>query len=147
MADNQLFPVYDLPQIPNTDAEDEIYRESVFFDFETGDFRRDGANRMTVASGRDAWIQWCEKVLRTERLTCLAYSEDIGTEFEEMQDLADRESVQSDIERTITEALMVHPATEYVAGFDFEDDGDGAICTFVVKGYPWEESKALSIRF
>ena len=50
------------------------------------------------------------------------------------------------IELTITEALMVHPATEYVKDFEFSHDGDGTWVSFVVKGYPWEEEERLSIR-
>lgn len=53
MANKQLFPVFDVPEI-NTPAqpEREHYRPSVFFDFTVGDFTRDGANRMVEASTR-----------------------------------------------------------------------------------------------
>ena len=147
MAGKQLFPVFELPQIPESDREDEIYRPSVYFDFYKGDFVRDGANRMVKAEGREAWIQWCLKTANTERMTCLAYSRDYGTEFEEiMKYHADRESREAEIERTIREALMVHPATEYVAGFEFKHEGDSTWCEFTVKGYPWEESELLSIK-
>lgn len=146
MAENQLFPVFDMPEIPDTEEAEETYRPSVYFDFYKGDFVRDGANRMTVASGRDAYIQWCLKVASTERLTCLAYSEDIGVELEDMEDLPDRESRESEIERTITEALLVHPATEYVTDFEFTHQGDETWCTFTVKGYPWDENEALTVK-
>ena len=38
MAENQLFPVFDLPEIPDNPEYDERYYPSVYFDFETGDF-------------------------------------------------------------------------------------------------------------
>ena len=146
MAEKQLFPVFDLPQIPETDAVDEIYRQSVYFDYELGDFRRDGSGRLVVADGREAWIQWCIKMVGTERLTCLAYNEDIGTEFEAMGDLSDVDSNWMKIQKTITDALMMHRATEWVSGFEFENDGEDVVCSFEIKGYPWAESHALTVR-
>ena len=122
MAENQLFPVFDLPEIPDNPEYDERYYPSVYFDFETGDFLRDGAGRMIASAG------------------------DIGTEFDDLAEIPDRESRESEIERTITEALLVHPATEYVRDFEFTHEGDETYCSFVVKGYPWEEDKTLSIQ-
>ncbi len=52
---------------------------------------------------------------------------------------ADKEAVESALERTITEALMVNPRTEYVRGFEFIWDSDGLHCEFIVKGKEWEE--------
>lgn len=143
MAERQLFPVFDLPDIPDNPEHEERYFPSAYFDFEMGDFVRDGANRMVLADGREAYMQWCLKVVSTERLSCLAYGDDIGTEFDELADVPDRESKESEIERMITEALLVHPATEYVRDFVFEHDGDGTHVTFTVKGYPWEEDETL----
>lgn len=60
--------------------------------------------------------------------------------------IPDRESRESEIERTITEALLVHPATEYVRDFEFTHEGDETYCSFTVKGYPWEEDETLSIQ-
>ena len=55
MAENQLFPVFDLPEIPDNPEYDERYYPSVYFDFETGDFLRDGAGRMITSAGREAY--------------------------------------------------------------------------------------------
>ena len=145
MAEQQLFPVFDLPEIPDDPEYDERYRPSVSFDFELGDFVRDGANRIVPSTGREAYMQWCLKVVMTERESCLAYSDDIGTEFEEMDDFPDTESRESEIERTITEALLVHPATEYVRNFEFRHHGDEIFVTFDVKGYPWDEIETMEI--
>ena len=81
MAD-QLFPVFDLPEIPDDPEYEERYRSSVAFDFDKGDFVRDGSNKMVRADGREAFMQWCWKVVQTEREAFLAYSDEIGTEFE-----------------------------------------------------------------
>lgn len=64
---------------------------------------------MVRADGREAFMQWCWKVIQTEREAFLAYSDDIGTEFEDMEDFPDKDSRESEIERTITDALLVHP--------------------------------------
>jgi len=145
VPERQLFPVFDLPEIPDNPEYDERYKPSVFFDFEKGDFVRDGANKLVPANGKEAYIQWCLKVIATERETCLAYGSDIGTEFEEM-DESDRESTESEIERTITETLLVHPATEYVRDFSFSHDPGEIRVSFLVKGYPWEDEELLEIK-
>lgn len=145
MSERQLFQVFDLPEIPDDTEYDERYQSSVYFDFETGDFIRDGANKLVRANGKEAYIQWCMKAIATERETCLAYSSDIGTEFEEL-DKIDRESTESEIERTITETLLVHPATEYVRDFSFFHDPGEIRISFIVKGYPWENEELLKIK-
>lgn len=146
MAD-QLYPVFDLPEIQDDQEYDERYRPSVYFDFAKGDFSRDGANRMIRSDGREAYMQWCQKVIATEREEFLAYSEDIGTEFEEMEDFSDRSSRECEIERTITEALMIHPATEYVREFVFDYSSGAANVSFTIKGYPWTEEETVSTTF
>lgn len=142
---NQLFPVVEFPEIPDDEEYEERYRPSVYFDYAIGDFRRDGAGRIVPASGREAFLQWCVKTCSTERDAFLAYSTNIGTEFERLNNFPDQESRESEIERTITEALLVHPATEYVRDFEFESKGDEIVVTFEVKGFPWEEISTLTI--
>ena len=140
MATKQLFPVFDVPEI-NTPAqpEREHYRPSVFFDFTAGDFTRDGANRMVEADGREAFAQWCMKIIATERDACLAYSTRIGTEMEYAAAQPDHASVEASVERTIIEALMVNPKTEYVREFEFTWEGTSLFGTFAVKGRDLDE--------
>lgn len=139
MDDATLFPVVDVPEEEAEEEEfDEEYRPSALWDFETGDFVSDGAGRIVEADGQTAYLQWCVKVVQTERYACLAYDEDIGTEIENMEK-DDRLAVESDLERTITEALMVNPRTEYVRDFEFSGDADSLQCTFTVKGVGFEE--------
>lgn len=137
---NTLFPVFDVPEIiaPAAAAERK-YRRSLYFDFEMGDFRRSGSGNIVEADGREAYCQWCLKVCMTERFTCLAYTNDIGAEMIDALSQADREAVESALERTINETLMVNPKTEYVRGFEFSWKDDGLHCSFNVKGYDWEE--------
>lgn len=140
MAD-QLFPTFDFPGVEEEATDDEKYRPSAYYDFRAGDFRRDGANRMVEADGREAYLQWCVKCAMTEREECLAYSEDYGTELEDLSDVPDRKSRESEIQKTITDALMVNPNTEEVRDFEFSWEGDEFNVSFVVKGYDWNEEK------
>jgi len=140
MAEKNLFPVFDVPEITTpTQSETRTYKPSVFFDYEKGDFRLDGAHKMTASTGKEAYMQWCRKAVMTERDACLAYSTDIGIEGEAALAEGDHAAVESALEKTITEALMVNTHTEYVRGFEFSWRADGLYLAFTVKGKEWEE--------
>lgn len=94
---------------------------------------------ITGATEDQGWEEGEGELAMTERFTRLAYTTDIGTEMIDALAQEDREAVQSAIERTITEALMVNPKTEYVRGFAFTWESDSLFCTCVVKGQDWEE--------
>lgn len=136
-----LFPVFDVPEVIDSSVEKQKYNPSVYFDFEKGDFLRDGAHRMVVADGKMAYIQWCRKIVDTERFTCLAYGTDIGTEMYDALNKGDHSAVESAVERTITEALMVNPRTEYVREFEFSWFNADLTVAFVVKGKEYDEQK------
>lgn len=147
MIKETLFPVFDVPDITTqTQTKTRRYKPSVYFDFEKGDFRQDGAYRLTVSTGKEAYIQWCRKTVMTERDAFLAYSDDIGVEAEEALAQDDHAAVESALEKTITEALMVNTHTEYVRGFAFEWAADEMRMTFTVKGKEWEET-TVSVLF
>lgn len=140
MDQRELFPVFEVPEVKTPTApETEHYRPSVLFDYETGDFVRDGANRMVEASGKDAYEQWCIKVVYTERDAFLAYNTNIGTEVEYAMSQQDHESVEATMERTIIEALEVNPKTEYVRDFSFSWSGTSLSISFTVKGRDLDE--------
>ncbi len=136
-----LFPVFDVPEVVENDIEKQKYNPSVYFDFEKGDFVRDGAHRMVAADGRTAYMQWCRKMVGTERFTCLAYGTDIGTEMQDAFNKGGHSAVESAVERTITEALMVNPKTEYVRGFEFAWVNAELSVSFIVKGKEFDEQK------
>ncbi len=132
---------------PQVDDSEKKYKPAPLFDFEKGDFVRDGANRIIFADSKEAFAQWCLKVCVTERGTKLAYSDKIGTEIMSAIKESDAESVKSSIERTITECLMVNPVTEYVKNFSFSIDGDHLFVSFVVKGKNWAEEIHLKVGY
>ena len=101
--------------------------------------RDSGANRVVECSGREAFAIWCFKIAQTERYRCLAYPDIIGTEMERAMDNDDEKTVESMVQRTITDALMVNPRTEEVREFKFTWNGDDMHCSFRVKGIDWDE--------
>lgn len=137
-GEKQLFPVFELPAILNEGqgTESNKYKKSHYFDFENGDFAKDGGNRVCEADGYTAWAQWCMKVVQVERYACLAYSSDIGIEADEVRRQPTRKAAESVLARTITEALLVNPMTEAVRGFKYTWVGDNLKTTFTV--YPKE---------
>ena len=130
-----LFPVVQVPEFtPQNTRYDMEYRRSAKWDPVTNDFVRDGANRIVECDGKEAYAIWCFKIAQTERYRCLAYPGSIGVEMERALDNDDVETVESMVQRTITEALMVNPRTEDVLDFEFSWEGDSMHCKFKVKG-------------
>lgn len=141
-----LFPVVQVPEFtPENTRYDTKYRRSVRWDPASGDFVRDGANRMVECDGREAYAIWCFKAAQTERYRCLAYPDSVGVEMERALDNDDEETVESMVQRTITEALMVNPRTEDVLDFEFSWDGDMMHCKFKVRGVGWDEEITIVI--
>ena len=141
-----LFPVVNVPDfIPESSEYDTEYKRSVRWDPAECDFVRDGANRMVECNGREAFAIWCYKIAQTERYQCLAYSNDIGTEMERAMSNDDEKTVESMVTRTIEDALMVNPRTEWVRDIEFSWNGDNMTCTFKVKGIDWEDVITITI--
>lgn len=140
MSGKTLFPVFEVPKLTRSQDETRIsYKPSAAWDMEKGDFVRNGATQLVKCNGREAYKTWCYKMACTERYTCLAYPDALGVELESAVREKTNPAVESAVERTITEALMVNPRTEYVRGFSFTWRGDELHCSFTVKGMGWEE--------
>ena len=69
----------------------------------------------------------------------------IGTEMERAMDNDDEKTVESMVERTITDAIMVNPRAENVRDFQFTWEGDQMHVTFKVKGSNWDEEIEISL--
>lgn len=140
MSGNALFPVVNVPEFAKESKRyNRKYKPSVAWDLEKGDFIRNGANQLVECNGRETYRVWCAKAVFTERYVCAAYPKSIGTEMESALKEKSNGAVESAVERTITEALLVNPRTEYVRGFSFTWNGDELYCRFTVKGVDWEE--------
>lgn len=136
----------DVPDFLEENQEyDMQYKRTMKWDVEKGDFMRDSANKVQECSGEEGFMIWCYKTAMTERYSCLAYPDEIGVEMEEALDDDDTDIIESQVERTITEALEVNPKTEWVGDFEFTWDGDTMHCTFQVKGVEWDRTFQVRI--
>jgi hypothetical protein len=129
-----LFPTFDMPELVEDQqpVPEPEYPESYLFDFDKGEFVLDGAGRVVIADGHTSWVQWCVKTVLTERFAFLAYSWDYGVEIEDALKSPNRTAVEAEIERTITEALLVDPRTELVRDFVFEWQADELYVSFAI---------------
>ena len=141
-----LFPVAEVPDFIELKSRyDRRYKRSMKWDSATGDFVRNGANQIVECDGMEAYAIWCFKVAQTERYRCRAYPSCIGVEIEKAMADSDTKTVESMMQRTITDALMVNPRTEYVGDFVFAGKGDDSHCTFIVKGLKWDKKIKISV--
>jgi hypothetical protein len=138
-----LFPAFDFSAFTSPPSADRAaggdvsrYKPGPLFDFEKGDFVVDSRGRIVIGDGYQMWVQWCEKIMRTERMAHMAYSRSIGVEADEAFREPDRESVESAFERTITEALLADPSgrTRSVREFEFDWQPDALAISCVVVG-------------
>ena len=93
------------------------YRPGILFDYEvTGDFSRDGRNRVIEANGIESWKSWVVNCLSTERYKHLAYSTDFGIEYDKIFGASTKAEAESILVRQVTEAILADPygRTEYL---------------------------------
>lgn len=143
-----LYPTFEMPElVEEQQAEPEPeYGESWLFDFARGDFVVDGTGRVVIADGHTAWVQWCVKTVLTERFAFLAYSWDYGVEIEEALKNPNRAAIEAEVERTITEALLVDPRTELVRDFSFRWQADELNVSFTVVPVIGEAARIEEVR-
>ncbi|GAC41251.1 DUF2634 domain-containing protein [Paenibacillus popilliae] len=126
-----LFPTFDVPALVNAAADNQVqYPQSWLYDFENKRVVMDGSGRAVMVDGLTAWAQWCIKAASTLRFTHLAYGPDFGTEREGAWRQPTRKATESELERTITEALIVDPRTDTVRDFAFTWSGDELLVSF-----------------
>ena len=136
MADN-LFPegyeaeAADVTQLPSQTPVG--FRDGVLFSYETGDFPRDGRNRLQDSTGIESWKQWARNCLMTERYKHLAYSTDFGIELDAVFAASGREEAESILTRQITEALLADPygRASYIEDIIYEWTGADAVTATV----------------
>lgn len=97
------------------------YRNGIAFDYETGDFKRDGMNKILDSTGIQSWKDWCINCLQTERYKHLAYSTDFGIELDAAFKANSQEEAENILTRQISEALMADPyeRTAYVSDITY----------------------------
>lgn len=124
--------------MPNLYATDEVtldeallqdneiaFGKSVTFDFKAGEFVLSPTGKFVEVEGEDAWIEWCQKAILTQRYRWLIYSRSYGQEFEDLIGSGlTQAAIKSEIERMVTEALLVDSRTASVENFAFSWVGD-----------------------
>lgn len=105
------------------------YKNGIAFDYQAGDFSRDGKNRVLDSTGIESWQSWCINCLQTERYKHLAYSSDFGIETEQIFRATSRAEAESLLTRQITEAILADPygRAEYIESLTYEWDNPDAI--------------------
>lgn len=99
------------------------------FDYDRGEFVTTPSGRIATANPREAWVEWCEKAIRTPRYRHVIYSRDYGNELEDLLGSDHPRSViESEVERMVTETLLADDRTGSVDRFSFAWIADG--CTF-----------------
>lgn len=116
---NLLPEGYDSEVITDDEIADEQpkgYLNGIAFDISTGDFVRDGKNKILDSDGIESWRSWCYNCVNTERYKHLAYGTDFGIELDPVFSAESHEEAESILVRQITEALLADPyeRTEYV---------------------------------
>lgn len=98
------------------------YRPGVAFDLKTGDFIRDGRNRLLDSTGVESWQSWVMNCIQTARYKHLAYNSDYGVEWDRVFAAPSQDEAESIMTRQITEAIMADPyrRTAYIDELDFE---------------------------
>lgn len=109
------------------------YRNGVAFNYETGDFARDGMNKLQDSDGIESWKSWCINCLSTERYKPLIYSTDFGIELNAAMKASSREEAENILTRQITEALMADPygRTGYIEDIVFTWTADDTVAVDV----------------
>lgn len=82
--------------------------------------------------GIEAMMQAVDKILNTERFEFVIYSANYGVELDRLIG-KDYDFVKSDLERTISQALLVDTRIQRVTDFEVTQTGkDSLLCTFNV---------------
>jgi hypothetical protein len=120
---------WDDPGSPESSEDGVSLGRSWRFDFDAGEFVMTPTRKIAQVDGMDAWVMWCQKAIRTPRYRHLIYSHQYGQELDELIGRGYSRAVQeSEIQRMVTETLMVDPRTLSVDSFTFSWQEDG--CRF-----------------
>lgn len=104
------------------------------FDVESVKTKINAVGRAEIGDEKEAYRFWVMKCLLTERYKYPAYSTDFGVEIEDIiQSDYPRDIAESEIQRTIVEALTVDERTISVDNFTFQWKGDSVWIAFEVE--------------
>lgn len=111
------------------------FKGSYLFDFEKGDFVIDSDGTIAKCDDFQAYKQWCQKALLTNRYNKLCYSNLYGQDFKELiNSNLNKSAIELEIKRMIEETLIVNPRTKDVNDFSFKwsENKEEVYCIFEV---------------
>lgn len=129
------YPVWDVEDVM-FDVEEEVLPEveSYTYDYNERETFVTGSGKTKRCDAKDAYIFWVIKCVATERYAHEAYSTDFGVEFLKiLRQNYPRSITESEIRRSIKEALHVDNRTVNVTNFRFEWRVDECYITFDVE--------------
>ncbi|EGQ21064.1 hypothetical protein HMPREF9372_3347 [Sporosarcina newyorkensis 2681] len=128
----QLYPSFDAPDLMADEVVETLQDVYAYkYDYDNERLVVTGTGKAVKGDPIDAYRFWAVKCCLTERYQYAAYSSDFGVEFQAIME-ADypRPIAESEIKRTIKEALMVDERTISVTTFSFEWSGDSCWINF-----------------
>lgn len=129
------YPVWDIEDVMVDVKEEQLTDvESYEFDYVKKRTVVTGSGKTKRTDAKDAYIFWVVKCVSTERYAHEAYDTDFGIEFLDiMQKNYPKGIAESEIRRTIKEALLVDNRTVNVSNFRFSWQSDVCYITFKVE--------------
>ena len=125
-----LFPIGSLDTTTLTDNSSVDFKGTYAFDFETGEFIRNTDGSIKILNKFEAYVQWCQKAMLTNRYKYSAYSSKFGKDI--LGSTLDKKAIELELKRITQETLLVHPMTESVDTFIFTWDGSAVYYTYKV---------------
>lgn len=129
------YPVWDIEDVM-FDVEEEVLLEveSYAYDYTERETLVTGSGKTARCDAKDAYIFWVVKCVATERYECEAYSTDFGVEFLSiMRQDYPRSITESEIRRSVKEALHIDNRTVNVSKFRFVWQADKCFIEFQVE--------------
>ena len=132
MSAEPLYPSFDAPDLMVDETVETLQDVYAYkFDYEKRRLVVTGTGRAIKGGPVEAYRFWAVKCCLTERFQYPAYSSDFGVEFEAIIAAGyPRDIAESEIQRTIKEALMIDNRTLSVTNFAFEWQGDSCRINF-----------------
>lgn len=128
-----IFPfTQDVPELEERAAQElPVFRE-LAYDYENNCLKRKGGKTYLVEKDEAVRV-WIYKALLTRRFVWPAYTHAYGSELEAAIGYSNnRDILDSEVKRYITETLMVNPYIQELSGFRFEHRGSEMTVAFDV---------------
>ncbi|MBS5934918.1 MAG: DUF2634 domain-containing protein [Clostridiales bacterium] len=128
MADISIFPENFLEDDLTTLNDDFEQQQSYAIDFDTMQYKKDSKGNVILLDKFESYLQWCQLAVMTDRNNYIAYDEKFG--IDSLIGSPDRKLIESELERIISDALLIHPLTQNVDNFTFTWKNDIVYCEY-----------------